>query len=176
MAHFEEQVGRYKPMLYRRAYLILGNWEDAKDAVQDALLNAYKHLDRFEGRSTLGTWLHTIVINSARMRRRRSAAPSSNHIVNFEDTASEIPFDPADAHQLDPEAELLNSELRQQLHIAILGLPRQMQTVIRLRLLEDCDTRKTSQLMGITESCVKSTFSRAKLKLRERLTAMQAVR
>src|SRR5882762_2567786 len=69
-------VSRYLPMFYKRAFRFLGNATDAEDAVQDALLSAYKHLGQFRGQAQLSTWLTTIVTNAARMqlrRRRRSS-------------------------------------------------------------------------------------------------------
>ena len=59
------------PSLYRYAYRFLGNKADAEDAVQDALLAAYKHLNQFRGDAQLSTWLTTIVINCARMHLRK---------------------------------------------------------------------------------------------------------
>src|SRR5580704_7588403 len=67
-------VSRYLPMFYKRALRFLGNVPDAEDAVQDALLSAYRHLGQFRGQAQLSTWLMTIVTNAALMqlRRRRS--------------------------------------------------------------------------------------------------------
>src|SRR5271167_1790298 len=62
---------RYLPLLHRTAYRYLGNVADAEDAVQDALLSAYKHLDQFRGQAQLSTWLVAIVSNCARMQLRR---------------------------------------------------------------------------------------------------------
>jgi RNA polymerase sigma-70 factor (ECF subfamily) len=59
------------PSLYRGAYRLLGNAADAEDAVQDAVLSAYTHLDQFRGQSKMSTWLVAIVHNSARMQMRR---------------------------------------------------------------------------------------------------------
>src|SRR6202035_4431712 len=64
-------VSRYLPMFYQRAFQFLGNTTDAEDAVQDALLSAYKHLGQFRGQAQLSTWLTTIVTNAARMQLRR---------------------------------------------------------------------------------------------------------
>src|SRR5258708_38794411 len=61
------------PPLYRRAYRILGNTADAEDAVQDALLAAYTHLDQFRGQAQITTWLTTIMLNCARLQLRRRA-------------------------------------------------------------------------------------------------------
>src|SRR5271169_2488164 len=59
------------PYLYRNAYRLLGNKADAEDAVQDALLAAFKHLNQFRGDAQLSTWLTAIVINCARMQLRK---------------------------------------------------------------------------------------------------------
>src|SRR6202035_328249 len=67
----QDVLTRYLPSFYRRAYLQLGNTADAEDAVQDALLSAYKHLDQFKGQAQMSTWLTAIVTNSARMQMRR---------------------------------------------------------------------------------------------------------
>ena len=67
----EDAISRYSPTLFRVALRRLRNVEDAEDAVQDALLSAYKHIGQFEGRSQLSTWLTTIVSNVALMKLRR---------------------------------------------------------------------------------------------------------
>src|SRR5438445_13446561 len=67
----QDVLSRYLPSFYRRAYRYLGNAADAEDAVQDALLSAFKHLDQFKGQAQMSTWLTAIVANSARMQLRR---------------------------------------------------------------------------------------------------------
>src|SRR3979490_3593375 len=71
-------VTRCLRSFYRNAYRHLGNAADAEDAVQDALLSAYKHLDQFRGQSQMSTWLTTIVINCARMHLRKR--PRQTHL------------------------------------------------------------------------------------------------
>src|SRR3989442_8970670 len=61
---------RYQRPLFQTALRVLGNAEDAEDALQDGMLSAYRNLKRFEGRSQFSTWLTRIVINAALMRRR----------------------------------------------------------------------------------------------------------
>src|SRR5438309_9672243 len=68
---FESVAARYSPVLFRVALRRLRNVEDAEDAVQDALLSAYKHIGQFEGRSQLSTWLTSIVTNVAGMKLRK---------------------------------------------------------------------------------------------------------
>ena len=65
---------RYHRPLFQTALRVLGNTEDAEDALQDGLLSAYRNLKRFEGRSQFSTWLTRIVINAALMRRRSAKA------------------------------------------------------------------------------------------------------
>jgi RNA polymerase sigma factor (sigma-70 family) len=62
---------RYGPRFYRSAFRSLGNAADAEDAVQDAMLSAYKHLSQFRRQARISTWLTAIVINSARIQLRR---------------------------------------------------------------------------------------------------------
>src|ERR1700730_7968816 len=67
----QDVLSRYRPAFYRKAYQILSNAADAEDAVQDAILSAYKNLDQFKGEAQMSTWLTSIVINCARMRLRK---------------------------------------------------------------------------------------------------------
>src|SRR5256886_1393196 len=70
----EALFSRYQRPLFQTALRVLGNTEDAEDALQDGLLSAYRNLKRFEGRSQFSTWLTRIVINAALMRRRSAKA------------------------------------------------------------------------------------------------------
>src|ERR1700677_3231758 len=75
------------PSLYRCALRLLGNTADAEDAVQDALLAAYRHIDQFRGQSQMATWLTTIVRNCALMQLRKR--PRQIHLPLDEQTAGE---------------------------------------------------------------------------------------
>jgi|SRR5580700_6717532 RNA polymerase sigma-70 factor (ECF subfamily) len=90
----------------RLALRYLGNAADAEDAVQDALLSALTHVDRFKGRAKMSTWLTTIVINSARMKLRRRLSrvqialdePRGEQNVSVTDMVSDIHPDPEEMH------------------------------------------------------------------------------
>src|SRR6202140_3960542 len=77
---------RYHRPLFQTALRVLGNTEDAEDALQDGLLSAYRNLKRFEGRSQFSTWLTRIVINAALMRRRSA---KSRPAVSLDETPRE---------------------------------------------------------------------------------------
>jgi RNA polymerase sigma factor (sigma-70 family) len=72
----QDVLSRCRPSFYRTAYRQLNNAADAEDAVQEALLAAYKHLDQFKGQAQMSTWLTTIVMNCARMQLRRRPCQS----------------------------------------------------------------------------------------------------
>src|SRR6201982_670089 len=77
---------RYHRPLFQTALRVLGNAEDAEDALQDGYLSAYRNLKRFEGRSQFSTWLTRIVINAALMRRRSA---KSRPAVSLDDSPRE---------------------------------------------------------------------------------------
>ena len=83
----EQILASGPPSLYRRAYRILGNAADAKDAVQDALLAAYTHLHQFRGQAQISTWLTTIVLNCAQLQLRRR--PRHVH-VSLDESAGDL--------------------------------------------------------------------------------------
>ena len=109
-------LSRRLPSLYRYAYRLLGNKTDAEDAVQDALLAAYKHLNQFRGDAQLSTWLTTIVINCARMylrKRSRYIHVSLDSRIGEEQeySLSDILVD----HRPNPEDECHRSSLNERL-------------------------------------------------------------
>src|SRR5260370_10381144 len=71
---FRLLVERHSRSLFRLAYRVTGNEQDAEEVVQDAFLRAYRKMDRFESRANFGTWLYRIAVNCAldRMRKRRT--------------------------------------------------------------------------------------------------------
>src|SRR5580704_6676456 len=83
-------LSRCLPSFYRRAHRHLGNAADAEDAVQDALLSAYKHLNQFKGQAQMSTWLTAIVTNSARMQLRKR--PRQTHMSVDEQFGEEQQF------------------------------------------------------------------------------------
>src|SRR5713101_8372409 len=107
---------RYQRQLYQTALRVLGNTEDAEDALQEGLLSAYRNLKRFEGRSQFSTWLMRIVINAALMRRR---SKKSRPAVSLEDTSheDELPSAERDADESpNPEQVFAGTEIREMIH------------------------------------------------------------
>ena len=99
----EHLFARYTSKLYRTAFALLNNKEDAEDALQDCLLKAFTSLPPFQGRSSFSTWLTRIVINSALMtRRKKSFHPKASLDEILESESAQLPLGVVDPKP-DPE-------------------------------------------------------------------------
>lgn len=154
--------------LYRLAFRVLHDEAAAEDVVQETYLNAWKSLDRFDGRSRLGTWLFRIAYNNALMRLR-STKPVDPLL---EDVDSESAPSPAEVVPWveTPEDIVEKGETAQVLEEAIAAIPESLGLVFQLRDVEGRSTAETAEILGITEGTVKVRLHRARLALRERLS------
>ena len=162
----ESIVFRYLPAFYRRAFRFLGNAPDAEDAVQDALLSAYRHLGQFKGNAQLATWLTTIVINAARLqvRRRRSHGTSlSLDEEHGEDgvTFSELLPDSKPS----PEEVCSTAEARDRLVEGVKRLSPKLRRTFQLRDIDGLTTKEAARVLGVPEGTVKAQLARARTKL-----------
>ena len=168
MQQMQHVLSRGLPSFYRRAYRLLGNTADAEDAVQDALLAAYKHLHQFRGQSQMSTWLHTIVANCARMqlrRRPRYAQVSFDSRIGEEQKYSLSETIPDD--RPNPEEQCHNSELNARLRMLTAQLSPTLQRTFQLRLIEDVSICETARTLGVPIGTVKAQLSRARTKLKK---------
>jgi RNA polymerase sigma-70 factor (ECF subfamily) len=159
-------VRRYGPRLLAVARRLLGNDDDARDALQDGFLSAFRSIGSFAEGSRLSTWLHRIVVNAALMRlrsRRRRAEDSIEEL---------LPRFAADGHWLEAprswrgEEALESQEIRALVRGCIAQLPPRHRTVLVLRDIEDLDTAEVAGLLGITPNAVKVRLHRARQALR----------
>lgn len=170
-AAFEELIRRYGGRLLAVARRFLSVEEDARDAVQEAFVSAFRSIGDFEGNARLSTWLHRIVVNAAlmklRTRRRKPEQSIEDLLPGFlEDGHLERPASPWRKSALDG---LERGELRALLHEKVQVLPEGYRNVLLLRDIEELDTQETAELMGISEGAVKTRLHRARLALRELL-------
>jgi RNA polymerase sigma-70 factor, ECF subfamily len=155
------------PML-AAARRILGNDEDARDAVQDAFLSAFRGLEGFDGNSRLSTWLHRIVINASLMKLRSRRRKPERLIDEL------LPRYGDDGHRADPESPwtetpdtlLQREEMRSLVRHCIEQLPENYRTVLILRDIEELDTEETARTLGLSEGVVKTRLHRARQALR----------
>ena len=156
------------PPLYRRAYRILGNAADAEDAVQEALLAAYAHLDQFRGQAQISTWLTTIVLNCARLQLRRRL----RHVhVSLDESSEELkPVSVSERladNRPNPEDQCRESELRARLTHLNRQLSPTLRRTFQLRDVDGLSIRETAQILGVPTGTVKAQSARARKKLKE---------
>ena len=157
---------KHGPNLRRLALSLVKNEADAADVVQDTFVNAFKSIDSFEGRSTLGTWLYRITYNNAMMRLRQTAP----EMISVESAmeGSVVPPEFFDWCCL-PEEDFSNAEIRRQLEIAFETLSPNLRSVFVYRELRGYSTSETAEKLGVSEDVVKTRLHRARQHLRETL-------
>jgi RNA polymerase sigma-70 factor (ECF subfamily) len=167
-AAFETLVRMYTPRLLAVARRMLGNDEDARDAVQDGFLNAFRAMDRFEGQSKLSTWLHRIVVNAAlmklRTRRRKPEESLEPLLPAFVEDGHHAEQFSAWSEPADKLAE--RAEIGETVREAIRSLPDSYREVLVLRDIEELNTDETAQALGISPNAVKIRLHRARQALR----------
>jgi len=163
----EANIGRMLSVARR----MLRAEEDARDAVQDAFLSAYRGLARFEGNARLATWLHQIVVNAClmklRTRRRKPEDPIEGLLPKFYDDGHRI--DPGPGWNADQLADLESRETRMLVRECIDRLPEKYRIVLLLRDIEGLDTEETARMLETTPEAVKMRLHRARQALRSLL-------
>jgi RNA polymerase sigma-70 factor (ECF subfamily) len=165
---FEACVRAYSGQLLVVARRILSHEEDARDAVQDAFLSAFKGIGRFDGLSRISTWLHRIVVNAAlsrlRTRRRRPETSIEDLLPHFGEGEHQI--DPPAPWKATSVAILQQQEARDMVRGCINRLPESYRIVLVLRDIEGLSTEETAQLLDTTLGVVKTRLHRARQALR----------
>ena len=167
-AAFEIIMRRYNRRLYRLARASLRDDSEAKDALQEAYLNAYRGIGSFRGEATLSTWLSRLVLNECGVRQRRSARRRDIvPLVSFDTnrTETERVADVAEA----PDRAAARIQLRAILESKLGELPEALRVVFVLRSVEELSVAEAAQTLGIAEETVRVRHFRAKGMLREAL-------
>jgi RNA polymerase sigma-70 factor (ECF subfamily) len=164
-----ECIEIHSPGMYRLALRLMRSEQDAEEVVQETFLNAFRGIDRFDGRSDLRTWLYRIAYNAAMMRLRRPG-PETVSVEEAAEPEAGFPVPQSLFAWRDlPEEELQKSELRKELEQAIRDLPEKLRAAFILRELEGLSTEDAALALGVSEDVVKTRLHRARLSLRERL-------
>jgi RNA polymerase sigma-70 factor (ECF subfamily) len=165
---FEACVRSHCGEMLTVARRILRNEEDARDAVQDAFVSAFKSIGQFQQRSRLGTWLHRITVNAAlvrlRSQRRHPEKPIEDLLPHFSEDEHQV--DPPVPWKAAPEMPLQQQETSALVRRCIGQLPESYRTVLLLRDIEGIDTEETAQLLGTSVGVVKTRLHRARQALR----------
>lgn len=169
-AEFTRLVDAHYEMIYRLAIKMVIDAQDAEDILQETFIKAFRHLQGFDGRSSLSTWLYRIATNEALMFLRRTKPEQYSIDEPLEtDEGDIVPVQIVDWCCL-PEEELMSAEARLHLDQAVANLPPSLRVVFILRDIQRLSTREVSEVLSLSESAVKTRLSRARLRLREELT------
>jgi RNA polymerase sigma-70 factor, ECF subfamily len=161
---------RHQRTLFHSALGIMGNHQDAEDALQDGLLTAFRNLKSFEGRSQFSTWLTRVVINAALMRRRGQAVrPSAAAAESI--NRDEIPF----AERLvskgpNPEQLFGRLEIREIIKFHIDELAPILRAAFVLRKVREYSTSETAKMLRVSEETLKGRLWRARRQLGKRVS------
>ena len=172
-AAFEALMRRHNGKLFRVARAILRDDAEAEDALQEAYLDAYRHMDDFRGGAQVATWLTRIVINQALMRLRRRKR--DRVVVPFGDRRSpdhdpdQPEADVVDDTTESPPGAVLRGELRRLLERRIDDLPIAFRTVFVMRDVDDLTVQETADCLAIPAATVRTRLFRARALLRESL-------
>jgi RNA polymerase sigma-70 factor, ECF subfamily len=158
---FEKLMRRYNQRLFRAARALLRNDAEAEDVVQETFVRAFRHLEEFEGRSAVATWLTRIAVNEAlaRLRRARRFEGAENdeegRTLRVESTRP------------GPEEEAGAHELRAVLTDAVDALPDELRSVFVLREVEGMSTVEAAEVLELTSEAVRVRLHRARAALRQ---------
>jgi len=168
-AAFEVLVRSEGGRLLSVARRFLRNEEDARDAVQEAFLSAFRSISGFAHGSRISTWLHRIVINACLMRlrsaRRRGEESIEDLLPRFAEDGHKVNH-PTPGWEGSAEELLARSETREIVRRAIDQLPETYRSVLLLRDIEELNTEEAARLLGVTENAVKIRLHRARQALR----------
>jgi RNA polymerase sigma-70 factor (ECF subfamily) len=159
---FEEIVRRHRDRLWAVAMRTTGDPEEASDALQDALISAYRRADQFRGDSAVTTWLHRIVVNASLDRLRRRAVRAAQPLPDDNDALpGAVVADPVD-HMDRREIQLVVTQ-------ALAELPEDQRAAVLLVDVEGWSVEDAARMLGCPEGTVKSRCFRGRAKLAKRL-------
>lgn len=168
-AAFERLLAHDLGRLYRIAFGILRNQEDAEDALQEGLSKAFYRLPSFEGRSSLSTWVTRIVINSALMTlRSRKSHPEYSLDELMENQPETLALRAAE-NRPDPEKICAVVELMQMMENRLSSLPAPEQAAFRHFVIDGHSTRESALTFGVPMATFKSRILRTRRKLAHRI-------
>lgn len=164
-------VRRFAPRMLAVARRLLGDEMAAEDCVQEAFLNAFRNIDRFEERSSVETWLHRITVNAALMKlrsdKRKNEGSIEDLLPQFDQQGCRI--EPIWQIRESVEEMVQQREIQEFVMSKVSELPETYRTVFLLRDIEEMDTNDVAELMGISEGAVKVRLHRARAALKKLL-------
>ena len=146
---FGELVTRHRERLWAVALRTMGDREDAADALQDALLSAYRAADRFRGDSAVTTWLHRIVVNACLDRIRRQRARPTQPLPEVDTTVAPAP----------------DRDMRIDVEAALAQLPVEQRAALVLVDVQGYPVSEAAEMLGVAEGTIKSRCARGRARM-----------
>jgi len=170
---FRALVERHSRAVFRLAYRMTSNEQDAEDVVQETFLRACKRLKQFESRANFGTWLHRIAVNCAldcmRLRQRHDTGRESIDAVSADGPQPLPASDPL------PDRVLFSAEVQERIDGVLAGLSPKEKAAFVLRHFEGMSIEEISGTMGLRRDAAKNNIFRAVKKLRKALAPLTSV-
>src|SRR5579863_6065489 len=167
---FRVLVERHSRTLFRLAFRMTGNEQDAEEVVQEAMLRAYRRLDKFEARSNFGTWLYRIAVNcSLDMMRKRRPEKAQRQLAKGDESEMQDPLDTAVSNDPGPDRLMLSGELGEQVKVAMMQLSPVERTAFVMRHFEGNSIEEIGETLGLGAGATKNSVFRAVQKLRQHL-------
>lgn len=163
---FENVVRRYTPVLYSLCVRMIGDREEAEDAVQDIFVKAYRSLASFDPSRRFYSWIYTIAVNHLRSLNRKRERRSGPDIP-YEETVQESVRE--DRHGDDPGTVAIAREGEKLAEIALEKLEEKYREVFVLRIVEGLSVKETARVLDIPENTVKTYLRRARKKMLEEM-------
>jgi RNA polymerase sigma factor (sigma-70 family) len=163
---YAELSRRHSNKSFHAALRITKSYQDAEDALQNSLLQAFIHIKTFQGKSTFSTWLTRITMNSALMILRKRYNNPAISLDSNNDSAGFYRFPEPQSPMEDPENHYIRKEKRAMLNQAIVRLSPSCRDVIRLQKTRELSLQEIADSLGITLPAVKSRLARARYALR----------
>ncbi len=168
---FREIVERHGRTLFRVAFRIMNNEQDAEDVVQESLLRAYRQLNRFESRSNFGTWLYRIALNCALDLRRKKQKESERHEKPTRPEATDPVMDLPDGSPT-PDRLIEGVEIQRRVDQTLSAMGEKERAAFILRHFEGRSIAEIAKILGLRESATKNSIFRAVQKLRRELESL----
>jgi len=172
---FRVLVERHSRRLFRLAYRMTGNEQDAEEIVQDAFVRAYRKLDRFESRANFGTWLYRICANCAldRMRKQRTEDSRREPARDKEDSGAG-PLELAASDAPSPDRLVMSGELGAGVRAAMEQLSATERAAFVLRHVDGHSIEEIAKSLGLNIGATKNSVFRAVQKLRRQLEPLMS--
>lgn len=164
VAFYEILVRRFNPVLYKVGRSYNFNHQDTEDLMQEAFIDAFLNLKKFQFRASFKTWISTIMLNNCYHKRNKLRA-SNEYIKTREDHKESIDRTTSN----DVEERMRSSELNRIVEQALLNIPLEYRLVFTMRQANGFSTSEVAELLSITENNVKVRLNRAKTKLRKEI-------